>query len=102
MLLTAKVPPTVTVPPLSLSSESAIVWPAVNLAILPAVPPGLLTPPPAPAQLPAVVHKSKPLSWAPVAETVKYLVKPVLLVISNKLVPSGLAPSWMVKAEAFK
>ena len=36
--------------------ESAMTLPAVNLASFPAVPPGVVTPPPAPTQLPTVVQ----------------------------------------------
>lgn len=54
----ASVPPTVMVVPLSVKIESPIVPLAVNLAIVPVVPPGVVTPPPTPAQLPTVVHTS--------------------------------------------
>ena len=56
--VTAKSPLTVTVVPLSVIIESAIVWLPVNLARELAVPPGLVTAPPIPVQLPAVVQTS--------------------------------------------
>lgn len=54
----AKVPPTVIVVPLSVRIELPMVPLAVNLAIVPVVPPGVVTPPPTPAQLPTVVQTS--------------------------------------------
>src|SRR5205823_7851535 len=83
--------------PLSVMIESPMVWPAVNLASLLVVPPGVVTPPPTPLQLPAVVQTSLPLTLAPVALTLKYLVVPALSVTANKSTPKGLAASWIVK-----
>ena len=48
IVLTLKVPPTVTVEPLSLIIESPIAVPLVNLASLLVVPPKVVTPLPAP------------------------------------------------------
>lgn len=53
---TARLPLAVTVPAVSVRMESPIAVPAVNKAILPAVPPAVVTLPPALAQLPTVVQ----------------------------------------------
>ena len=71
MVLTVSVPPIVTVLPLSEMIESPMAEPLVNLATLPAVPPAVVTPPPTPAQLPAVVQTLSVPILAPVAETLK-------------------------------
>lgn len=63
IVFTANVPATLTVVPLSVIIESPIVPLAVNLATRLAVPPGVVTPPPTPAQLPTVVH----ISYVPAA-----------------------------------
>ena len=55
---TASVPPMVTVVPLSVIIESPIAWLPVNLARRFVVPPGVVTPPPTPEQLPTVVQIS--------------------------------------------
>ena len=52
----AAVPVMVRAEPDSLRMESAITLAPVNLAILPVVPPAVVTPPPLPAQLPTVVQ----------------------------------------------
>lgn len=57
-VLTDRVPPIVTVVPLSVMIESPMAWPPVNLATLLVVPPLVVTPPPTPAQLPVVVQTS--------------------------------------------
>ncbi len=67
MVLTLSVPPMVTVEPLSVMMESPIAWLPVNLAILFVVPPAVVTPPPTPAQLPAVVQ----ISYVPAAAVSK-------------------------------
>ena len=56
IVLTAKVPLTVTVLPDSANSESPKLWLEVNLAKRPVVPPAVVTPEPEPAQLPTVVQ----------------------------------------------
>ena len=58
IVFTANVPPMVTTVPLSVMIESPIVWVPVNRAKAPTVPPEVVTPPPTPAQLPAVVQMS--------------------------------------------
>lgn len=56
-VVASKVPPTVTVVPDWVIMELAIVWAPVNMAIVPLVPlEEVVTPPPTPEQLPAVVH----------------------------------------------
>ena len=104
IVLTPNVPPTVTVPPLWLTSESPIVKPLpVNTASLPVVPPPPIAPvPPVPTQLPAAVQTSLPLTLAPAAPTSKYLVVPALSVTVNKSAPSGLAASCTDKAVVLK
>ena len=58
MVFTANTPPMVTVLPLSVIIESPIVCEPVNLGIVLVVPPAVVTPPPVPTQLPAVVQMS--------------------------------------------
>ena len=53
---TARLPPIVMRLVVSVRIESPMAPDAVNLAILPGVPPAVVTPPPTPAQLPAVVQ----------------------------------------------
>lgn len=57
-VFTANVPPTVTVLPDWDTRESPMVCVPVNTGSFPAVPPLVVTPPPAPAQLPTDVHIS--------------------------------------------
>ena len=58
MLLTLSVPAIDTVVPLSEMMLSPMAEPEVNLDSLPMVPPGVVTPPPMPTQLAAVVQTS--------------------------------------------
>lgn len=67
IVFTLRAPAIVTVLPLSLILESPIVLLPVNIASLPLVPPELVTPPPAPTQLPAVVQ----ISYVPAAAVPK-------------------------------
>lgn len=53
---TARLPLAVTVLPASVRMESAIAPDELNFAIFPGVPPAVVTPPPTPVQLPAVVQ----------------------------------------------
>ena len=58
MLLTLSVPAIDTVVPLSEMMLSPMAEPEVNLDSVPMVPPGVVTPPPTPTQLPTVVQTS--------------------------------------------
>lgn len=58
IVLTLRVPPILTVVPSSLMIELPMVPELVNLAMVLVVPPGVVTSPPTPAQLPAVVQMS--------------------------------------------
>jgi hypothetical protein len=58
MLLTLSIPAMDTVVPLSEMMLSPMPEPEMNLDRLPMVPPGVVTPPPTPAQLPVVVQTS--------------------------------------------
>lgn len=58
IVFTAKTPPILTVVPLSVIILSPMVWAPVNLGMVFVVPPLVVTPPPTPAQLPAVVQMS--------------------------------------------
>jgi hypothetical protein len=82
-VLTASVPPTVTVVPLWLTTESPIAWLPLNNARFPVVPPDVVTLPPTPLQLPAVVQM---LYVPPAADWNRYVTfavgaaKPTLVV----------------------
>src|SRR5665213_437150 len=80
--------------------ESATACAPENLASLPGVPPAVVTPLPAPAQLPAVVHTSLVPIFAPVALTLKNFVEPPLLVTSKRSVPNGEALSAITSPPA--
>ena len=58
IVATLRLPPIATVVPLSVIIESPTALLLVNLAIVLAVPPGVVTLPPTPTQLPAVVQTS--------------------------------------------